>query len=153
MLALVLPAIVRVLAESGYGDDGLALAIAEAVIEEIEVQDDSLRMALVRSVALARADGQLSMRDEAAIVAAAQLARKIDLTDEYFAELERDAIKNHLRPPAQDNVSQPSFLKYLDALGLTPAARQTKVAGGKTGGSGGRVAAFRQREQRAQGAG
>lgn len=150
MLDLVLPAIVGVLAEFGHDDaDGLALAIATAVIEQLEVQDDSLRMALIRSVALARAEGHLAPHDEAAIVAAAQLARKIDLTDKYFAELERDAAKHRLRPPSQDNVSQPSFLKYLEALGLTPAARKEKTT--KSGGAGGgRVAAFRQREQSAR---
>lgn len=149
MLTLLLPIVARVLADYEVEDDGVALAVAEAVEKALEIQDDSLFSALVRSVAQHRAEGKLTASDEAAIVAAGQMARKIDVADRYFEALERDAIDRHLRPPSQDNVSLPTFLRYLDALGMTPQARKEKTAG-KSGGAGGRVAAFRRREQQAQ---
>ena len=151
MLDLLLPIIVRVFADFEVDDDeGMALAIAEAVAATLEIQDDSLFNALVRSVAKHRADSKLNASDEAAIVAAGQMARKIDQTDAYFQLLERDAIDHHLRPPSQDNVSLPTFLKYLDALGMTPQARKEKTAAPGKAGASGRVAAFRRREQQAQ---
>lgn len=148
MLDLLLPIIVNTLADYEVEDEGVGLAIAEAIEDALKIQDDSLFDALVRSVAKHRADGKLVDSDEAAIVAAGQMARKIDVSDEYFAALEQDAIEHNLRPPSQDNVSLPTFLKFLEALGMTPAARKavTAAAPGK-GGGGGRVARYRQREQ------
>lgn len=149
MLDLVLPAVVRVLDDFEVEDDGLALAVSEAVVAVMQVQTDSLGDALARSVAEGRAAGKLGASDEAAIVAANQVARKVDNADAYFQELAADAVDHRLRPPSQDNVSLPVFLKYLDALGLTPAARKEKAAPSK-GGASGRVAAFRSREQQAR---
>lgn len=68
--------------------------------------------------------------DKPAVEAARALARKIDLTDEYFEALAEDAAERKLKPPAQDNVSIPTFLKYCESLGLTPAGR-AKLAEGK----------------------
>ena len=91
----------------------------------------------------------LTALDEPAVEAARALARKIDLMDEYFQALAEDAADRNLRTPSVDNVSIPTFLKYCDALGLTPAgrARQTKeptTTGGETGGGkGGKLAHLR----------
>ena len=148
MLTLILPAVAQVLADHEVEDDGVALAVAEAVIAKLQIQDGSLFDALVRSVAEHRAEGKLNASDEAAIVAAGQMARKIDVQDVYFKALEQDAIERHLRPPSMDNVSLPTFLKYLHSLGMTPEARKEKAAAAPAkGGRGGTVSKFRQREQ------
>lgn len=68
--------------------------------------------------------------DEPAIEAARALARKIDLTDLYFEALSDDAADRKLKPPSQDNVSIPTFLKFCESLGLTPAGR-VKLTEGK----------------------
>jgi hypothetical protein len=85
----------------------------------------------------------LGVLDKPAVEAARALARKIDLMDEYFDALADDVASRNLRPPSVDNVSLPTFLKYCDALGLTPAgrSRQTKETqpapenGGAKGGN------------------
>lgn len=79
--------------------------------------------------------------DAAAIEAARALARKIDLADEYFERLAAYHAENDLRPPSADNVSIPTFLKYCESLGLTPAGR-TKLTEGKKpeGKPGGKLA-------------
>ena len=123
----------------------LAAAIAEVVVALFEVRDDSLYDAVVRSVAFARVDNALSERDEALIVAAAMTARKIDVQDDYFAALERDAVEHGRRPPNQDNVSLPTLLKYLGELRLTPASRAPKPPKGVAPGAG--VIEFRQRNR------
>ena len=51
------------------------------------------------------------------------LARKIDGTDEYFDALAEWAAERNLRPPSPDNVSIPTYLKFCESLGLTPAGR------------------------------
>ena len=61
--------------------------------------------------------------DEPAVEAARALARKIDAADLYMEALIDDAADHNLRPPSQDNVSIPAFLKYCESLGLTPAGR------------------------------
>lgn len=149
MFEAVLPVVLEVLAAFEVEDpDELAEAIAEAVVAAIDIPDESLRSALLRAVAIARAAGDLSARDEALIVATSQMARKIDTADKYFAALERDAIDRHLRPPSQDNVSLPTFLRYIDALHLTPPSPQPKPKGEAPGG---KVLTFRSREAAARG--
>lgn len=78
----------------------------------------------------------LGSDDLPAIEAARALARKIDLADEYFDHLADYAADHESRPPSQDNVSIPSFLKYCESLGLTPAGR-AKLAEQKTESKGG----------------
>lgn len=41
----------------------------------------------------------------------------------YFEALADYAADMNGRPPSQDNVSIPTFLKYCESLGLTPAGR------------------------------
>ena len=81
----------------------------------------------------------LGPMDLPAVEAARALARKIDVVDAYMQALTEDARERDLRPPSQDNVSIPTFLKYCESLGLTPAGR-TRAAvetpkGGAQGGS------------------
>ena len=89
---------------------------------------DALNMAIEKAKHLdAEVDGP-------AIEAARALALKIDMADLYFEELAERAEARKLRPPSPDNVSIPTFLKYCESLGLTPAGRG-KLVGGKPEGS------------------
>lgn len=79
--------------------------------------------------------------DAPAIEAARALARKIDLADEYFERLANYNADHDLRPPSADNVSIPTFLKYCESLGLTPAGRAKLTEGKKPEGKpGGKLA-------------
>ena len=69
---------------------------------------------------IAAAD-HLTVRDAGAVQALRGLAARIEVVDEYMAELYRDDPRG--APPKVDNVSVPTYLKYCGALGLTPAAR------------------------------
>ncbi|WP_282946972.1 terminase small subunit [Cellulomonas endometrii] len=73
----------------------------------------------------------LTVRDAAAIEAARALARKIDAWDVIVEWAIDDANQNEGRPqvPTNDNVSLPSFLKYLDALQLVPPAAEKAKPG------------------------
>lgn len=78
------------------------------------------------------AASHLTDADAAAIEAARALARKIDAWDVIVDWAVEDAAESESRPkvPQNDNVSLASFLKFCDALGLTPAARNSvKPAG------------------------
>ena len=82
------------------------------------------------------AAGHLTDQDAGMIAAIRALALKIDVADDYFRELaEQAAIRKH-RPPSQDNVSLPTYLKYCAELLLTPASRE-RTPPAKTGGTGG----------------
>ncbi len=102
-----------------------------------------VREAFDRAVAAAE---HLTPLDAAGVAAAGALADKIDAWDVIVDWAIEDAQVAQMngsegaRPavPANDNVSLPTFLKYLDALGLTPAGRSRqaepkKEAGGGTG--------------------
>ncbi|MEN0022000.1 MAG: hypothetical protein AAGC61_01875 [Microbacterium sp.] len=80
---------------------------------------ESVADALERGIRNAK---HLRMRHAPAIAAARALARKIDAWDVIVEWALEDADERGGRPsvPANDNVSIASFLKYLDALGLTP---------------------------------
>ena len=82
-------------------------------------EQQSVSEALERSIANAK---HLRARHSAPIAAARALARKIDAWDQIAQWALDDASDGRGRPaaPANDNVSFASFLKYLDALGLTP---------------------------------
>jgi hypothetical protein len=95
-----------------------------------------------------RAATHLTDMDAGAVEAIRALAVKIDVMDEYFDALASDHAERRLRPPSQDNVSIPTYLKYAEALGLTPSGRvkaagpQTPAggaAGGKSGGTLGKL--------------
>lgn len=64
--------------------------------------------------------------DAGAVAAAGALARKIDEWDVIVEWAREDAAETESRPkvPANDNTSLPTFLRYCEALGLTPAARK-----------------------------
>ena len=69
------------------------------------------------------AASHLTPMDVGAVETLRTLARKIDTEDElrglaldYAAELQQ-------KPPSVDNVSIPTYLKFCESLGLTPAGR------------------------------
>lgn len=98
-----------------------------------------LREALDEAVEAAK---HLGPMDAAAVAAARALADKIDawdiIVDWALADLADDP-RPGKRPavPQNDNTSLPSFLRYCESLGLTPAARKElepakeEAAGGK----------------------
>lgn len=96
-----------------------------------ETETESLREALDRAVA---ASSHLSARDAAAVAAARALADKIDAWD-VIVDWANDDLAGNPRPgarpavPANDNVSLPSFLKYLEALQLVPPAPEKAKPG------------------------
>lgn len=63
--------------------------------------------------------------DAGAVAALFALARKIDAWDE-IVELAMDQAPEGRRPtvPQHDNTSLPTFLRYCEALGLTPGSRR-----------------------------
>lgn len=64
--------------------------------------------------------------DAAAVSAGLALARKIDAWDQIVDWALEDASETESRPkvPANDNTSLPTFLRYCEALGLTPGSRR-----------------------------
>lgn len=95
----------------------------------------SLVEATEASIAAAK---HLTKADDGAVAAILHLALKIDLMDEYLEALADDAAKHNRRPPSPDNVSVPTYLKYCESLGLTPAGRlrlgpSEEKPGGKLG--------------------
>jgi hypothetical protein len=90
----------------------------------------------------------LTPMDDGAVEATRKLARKIDAWDVIVQwALDDVAGKRGMegRPvvPEHDNVTIPTYLKYCDALGLTPAGRdKLKDLGGK-GKPGGKLASLR----------
>ena len=99
------------------------------------------------SIQEAYRQGRLTTLDQAAVQALRDLATKIAVQDDYFDALYEQAAERGSRPPVQDNVSLPTFLKYCDALGLTVAARARKEGAapppGKEAANGSKVARFR----------
>lgn len=88
-------------------------------------------------------------KDAGAIAALLAAARKLDdwdrVLDAYFEQLEMDP-ESTVRPPAQDNATLGHYLKYCEALGLTPAARGELASGKKSpGGPKDELAAFKQK--------
>lgn len=68
----------------------------------------------------------LDGKDAGAVSALLAAARKIDdwdrVLDGYFEQLEMDP-ESKVRPPSVDNATLPTYLKFCEALGLTPASR------------------------------
>lgn len=96
-----------------------------------------VRNALDKALTAARKQGVVSDLDAGTIRAAQALADKIDAWDQIVEWAFEDAAEAGSRPavPANDNVSLASFLKYMNDLGLTPAARSAVVKAGKSGGA------------------
>ncbi len=83
----------------------------------------------------------LGAMDAGAIEALRSLAANIDAADERWDARADDALEHNLRPPAQDNVSIPTYLKFCESLGLTPAGR-VRLNEEKKGNAGGKLASL-----------
>lgn len=70
-----------------------------------------------------KAATHLTDADQGAVAALLVLARKIDTEDELRALALKYAEEHEQKPPHVDNVSVPTYLKYCESLGLTPAGR------------------------------
>lgn len=91
-------------------------------------------------VALAAA-GHLTGMDKGAVEAMRALAVKIDEEASRWELAFEYASANQLKPPAPDNVSLPTYLRYCEALGLTPSGRVR--LGPAKDGAGGKLAQLR----------
>jgi hypothetical protein len=84
----------------------------------------------------------LTVMDQGAVETLRFLAKKID-TEETLRDmaLEWAAEDEKRRPPSVDNVSIPTYLKFCESLGLTPAGR-VRLDGEKKGNAGGKLASL-----------
>lgn len=107
---------------------------------------ESVAEALERSLKNAK---HLRALDSGAVAAARALARKIDAWDVIVDWALEDAEERdgNSRPlvPANDNVSIASFLKYMEALGLTSPVEQIAKGAGAPVTPLSKVGAFRSR--------
>ena len=79
-----------------------------------------------------KAATHLTVMDQGAVEALRFLAKKIDTEDTLRdMALEWAAEDEKRRPPSVDNVSIPTYLKFCESLGLTPAGRLRLDLGGK----------------------
>src|SRR5690349_7475146 len=86
------------------------------------------------------AASHLTDEDAGAVEALRSLARKIDVWDVIVEWANDEAADLDARPrvPQNDNVSLPTYLKFCESLGLTPAGR-TKLAEKKPEAKGGKL--------------
>jgi len=92
-------------------------------------------------VALAAAT-HLTPVDGGAVQTLRVLARKID-TEAVLRDLALDYAEDHdQKPPPVDNVSIPTYLKFCESLGLTPAGR-ARLPEKKPEATGGKLALLR----------
>lgn len=94
--------------------------------------------ATLKAVAAA---SHLTAMDDGAVEALLTLAQKID-TDDAVREAYLTQMPEGGRPLQLDNVSIPTYLKFCDALGLTPAGRE-RLAEKKGPAGGGKLAKLR----------
>ncbi|MDQ3307735.1 MAG: hypothetical protein M3499_05190 [Actinomycetota bacterium] len=66
----------------------------------------------------------LTETDAGAVEVLRGLAREIDVRDELREFALQWAAETKTRPPGIDNVTVPTYLKFCDALGLTPSGRK-----------------------------
>jgi hypothetical protein len=67
----------------------------------------------------------LTEADAGAVAVLRELAKEIDSRDELRDLALRYAGEHNQKPPGIDNVTVPTYLKFCDALGLTPAGRKS----------------------------
>lgn len=96
------------------------------------------------AIAQARTDKRITALDGGTVAAIRVLARKIDEEQarwDYclaFADWHAGD-KVPPKPPTVDNVSIPTYLRYAESLGLTPAGRGRIPGAPKEGGAGGKL--------------
>ena len=89
-----------------------------------------------------KAATHLTDLDKGAVECLRTLARKID-TEAELRELALEyAEERQQKPPPVDNVSVPTYLKFCESLGLTPAGR-ARLPEKKPEGPGGKLALLR----------
>lgn len=89
-----------------------------------------------------KAATHLTDLDRGAIECLRTLARKIDTESDLRDLALNYASKNNQKPPPVDNVSVPTYLKFCESLGLTPAGR-ARLPEKKQEGPGGKLALLR----------
>jgi hypothetical protein len=88
------------------------------------------------------AGDRLGKVDAGAVAAARVLARKIDAMEDEPAGVSEEGELREERRRSLDNVTLPTYLKFLDALGLTPAGRRL-LEQNQTGRPSGKLHAIR----------
>lgn len=83
------------------------------------------------AIAQATTEQRLGKSDAGAVAALRVLARKIDSEDQMRELALQAAADSGGKPPPIDNVSIPTYLKYCESLGLTPAGRRPAATTGK----------------------
>lgn len=96
------------------------------------------------------AAAHLTDADAGAVETLRVLALTIDEREARWEALNDDAVEHKLRPPSQDNVSVPTYLKFCESLGLTPAGR-ARLAEKKPEGAGGKLALLQGQARSARG--
>lgn len=125
-----------------FCDDDCRRGRSKAPTVEELAEAGSLVEATEESITEARSKGQLGLLDAGAVAALRVLADKIDTEAkrwEYafeWAQLNPGA-KGGPKPPVNDNVSIPTYLRFLESLGLTPAGRGRLASGDPDEGGGG----------------
>jgi len=103
--------------------------------DEEAADDGSLVAATKKAI---RAASHLTDLDAGTIEAALALARKIDVWDVIveWAIDDADQAEGNARPavPVNDNTSLPTYLRYMDALKLTPMSRGVEISEAKEKG-------------------
>lgn len=89
------------------------------------------------------AASHLTPMDDGAVAALRYLAHKIDTELELRELALRFADEHEQKPPSVDNVSVPTYLKYCESLGLTPAGRARAQLEAAKGGAGGKLGQLR----------
>lgn len=126
-----------------FCDDDCRRGRSKATAEVVELRGEVLT-ALEQSIAEAKRTKRLDDLDASAVAAARVLARKIDQEQDRWEfcmawqSEERAEGRARPKPPPIDNVSLPTYLRYLESLGLTPSGRKPTLAdddGGTGGGS------------------
>lgn len=110
-------------------------------VDEVDDMGDVAK-ATEEAIDEATSQGRIGKLDAGAVAAVRVLARKIDEEQDrwdYALEWAQNnpGAPGGPKPPAHDNVSIPTFLKYAESLGLTPAGRG-RIADGKPGEAGGK---------------
>jgi hypothetical protein len=103
-------------------------------MDEVVEFGDSECVLAATDAAIAAARDQLTAMDQGAVMALRVLAQKIDnMLDDAPGVAEDGTLIEERKRAMLDNVTLPTYLKYCDALGLTPAGRKALVGGAKPG--------------------
>lgn len=122
------------------GDDCRKGRLPKPAAAELDVEVGAVLAATETAIAAAEKEKRLTAFDAGALATIRVLARKIDEEqdrwDYCLSWNDEQPEGSRPKPPAMDNVSIPTYLRYCESLGLTPAGRG-RIPGASKGGTGG----------------